>query len=249
MAEIQLGQLKAEARRALRGRRPSAFLVSLAYYLVVLLLSFLSWRIMMTVMHFPEIMALSEQMLSAATQAEQLRIVNDLAALSDGWERAGEYLLTAIRIMDSMLAMGFMGYCLGLVRGEDGSVGSIFDAFANFLRFLGMNILIYLITNALALLLIIPGAIMSYAYAMAPYVLMDSPRKGPVECMRESRLLMRGNKFKLFLLDLSMLGWLLLTAIPGVGVYTMPYYYCARANFYRAVSGRPDAPEHVDVLV
>ena len=247
--EIDLTALRAEARRAIRGRHPSAFLVSLAYYLILLLLSFLSQRIMMTAMHFPEIMALSEQMLDAVTQAEQLDIVNSLSALSDGWERAGEYMLTAIRIMDAMLQMGFMSYCLGLLRGEDGSVGAIFDAFGNFLRFLGMNILIYLVTSALTLLLIIPGIVISYAYALAPYLLMDDPRKGPVECMRESRARMRGFKGKLFLLDLSMLGWLLLTAVPGAGVYTLPYYYCARANFYRALTGREKAPEHVDIVI
>ena len=244
-----IGAWKRDARQAIRGRRPSAFLVALAYYLIILLLTFLAQRVMTTAMHFPEIMALSERMVNARTQAEQMEILEDLAALSDGWERAGEYVILAIRIMSTMLAMGFMRYCLGLTRGEEGSVGSIFDAFGNFFRFLGMNILIYLITSALAFLLIIPGVVMGYAYALAPYLLMDDPGKGPVQCMRESRQMMRGNKGTLFLLDLSMLGWLLLSIIPGAAVYVWPYYYCARANFYRAVSGRGDAPEHVDVVI
>ena len=247
--EINLSALRAEARQSLRGRHPSAFLVSLAFYLILLLLAFLRQRIMMTAMHFPEIIALSERMLNATTQAEQLEIVEALAGLSDGWERAGEYVLMAIRIMNAMLTMGFMSYCLGLLRGEDGSVGCIFDAFGNFFRFLGLNILIYLVTSALTILLIIPGIVMSYAYALAPYLLMDDPRKGPIECMRESRSRMRGFKAKLFLLDLSMIGWILLSILPGAGVYTLPYYYCARANFYRAVTGQADAPKHVDISV
>ena len=244
-----IGAWKRDARQAIRGRRPSAFLVALAYYLIILLLTFLAQRVMTTAMHFPEIMALSERMVNAQTQAEQMEILEDLAALSDGWERAGEYVILAIRIMSTMLTMGFMRYCLGLTRGEEGSVGSIFDAFGNFFRFLGMNILIYLITSALAFLLIIPGVVMGYAYALAPYLLMDDSGKGPVQCMRESRQMMRGNKGTLFLLDLSMLGWLLLSLVPGAAVYVCPYYYCVRANFYRAVSGRGDAPEHVDVVI
>ncbi|MBR1659721.1 MAG: hypothetical protein IJ705_05340, partial [Oscillospiraceae bacterium] len=92
-----IGAWKRDARQAIRGRRPSAFLVALAFYLVILLLTFLAQRVMTTAMHFPEIMALSERMVNAQTQAEQMEILEELAALSDGWERAGEYVILAIR--------------------------------------------------------------------------------------------------------------------------------------------------------
>ena len=247
--QVNLTEIRTEARQALRGRHPSAFLVSLAFYLVLVLLAILSQRLMTTTMHFEEIMELSEQMVNAQTEAQQMRILESLAALSDTREMVGEYMLLAIDLMEAMLTMGFMSYCLGLSRGIDGSVGSMFDAFGNFFRFLAINILISLLVSLAMLLLIVPGIILSYAYALAPFLLMDDPQKGPIQCMRESREWMRGNKGKLFLLDLSMLGWLVLTVIPGAAVYTLPYYYTARANFYRAVTGRWEAPTHVDIVI
>ena len=245
---MELIELKLEARRAIRGRHPSAFLVSLAYYLLLVLLAVLTQRLAMTVLRLPELLSLSEQMVQAATAAEQERILEAAVALTDARERFGEYVLLAIEIMEMMLTMGFFGYCLGLLRDQEGSVGSLFDAFGNFLRFLGMNALIYIVTSLLSLLLI-PGVIASYCYALAPYLLMDDPRRGPVECMRESREWMRGNKLRLFLLDLSMLGWYIASVIPGPSVYALPYICAVRANFYRAVTGRRDAPEHIDVSI
>ena len=247
--QIHLTELKVEARQAIRGRHPSAFLVSLAFYLILVLLTLLSRRLMITTMHFEEIIALSEQMAAAQTQAQQMRILESLAALSDTRERLGEYMILAIDLMETMLMMGFAKYCLDLSRGIDGTVWSLFDAFGNFFRFLGLNILISILVSLATLLLIIPGIILSYSYALAPYLLMDDPKKGPIQCMRESRERMRGHKWKLFLLDLSLLGWLLLTLIPGVAIYTVPYCYTVRANFYRAVTGRWEAPEHVDIIV
>ena len=87
----------------------------------------------------------------------------------------------------------------------------------------------------------------SYAYSMAHLIMADYPGVGAIEALRLSRQLMKGNKWKLFCLDFSFIGWMLLGACAcGLGVYVVtPYQYVARAAFYHEISGRK-TPEDVE---
>ena len=60
----------------------------------------------------------------------------------------------------------------------------------------------------------------SYSYAMAPYVMAEHPALTANEALTESRRIMDGNKWRLFCLDFSFLGWELLCSVPMfVGFY------------------------------
>ena len=87
----------------------------------------------------------------------------------------------------------------------------------------------------------------SYAYSMAHMIMADYPGVGAIEAMRLSRQMMKGNKFRLWCLDLSFIGWHLLGACCcGLGAYAVtPYQYVARAAFYHEISGRK-TPEDVE---
>ena len=62
--------------------------------------------------------------------------------------------------------------------------------------------------------------------------------------MRESKRLMRGNKWRLFCLQLSFLGWLLLGCLTlGIGLlWVYPYQSAAEAAFYLEITGRRPSP-------
>ena len=81
---------------------------------------------------------------------------------------------------------------------------------------------------------IIPGIILAYAYSMTAYLLEDRPDLSARETLRASRLLMRGHKFDLFWLQLSFIGWLLLSFLTlGIGLlWLVPYMETAQAAFY-----------------
>lgn len=85
-----------------------------------------------------------------------------------------------------------------------------------------------------SLLLIIPGIIKSYSYAMSNYIMADNPEVGALEAITKSRKMMKGHKFRLFVLDLSFIFWYLLVAITfGIaGIYVDPYVQATKANFY-----------------
>ena len=58
-----------------------------------------------------------------------------------------------------------------------------------------------------SLLFVIPGIIKSYEYRMVPYLLSENPGMSDKEAFAESKRLMNGNKWKTFVLDLSFIGW------------------------------------------
>ena len=89
-------------------------------------------------------------------------------------------------------------------------------------------------------LLIIPGIIKYYSYLMVPYILADDPSMGGTEAITLSRQMMNGHKWNAFVLDLSFLGWDILSALT-CGIlgffYVGPYKYCTKAELYRAIKG------------
>ena len=91
-----------------------------------------------------------------------------------------------------------------------------------------------------SLLFIIPGIIASYRYALAPYLMTENPEIGVMEAISRSKELMRGNKARLFCLQFSFLGWILLCILTlGIGsLWLSPYMKAAEAAFYLDVTGR-----------
>lgn len=84
------------------------------------------------------------------------------------------------------------------------------------------------------LLFFIPGIVKAYAYSMVPYILADNPNIGYKRALQLSKQMTSGQKFKLFVLDLSFLGWLILGALALlVGVlFVMPYVNATKAELY-----------------
>lgn len=84
-------------------------------------------------------------------------------------------------------------------------------------------------------LFIIPGVIKAYEYRMVTYILADHPEMSWQEVLNRSKEMMRGNKMKAFLLDLSFIGWILL-GILTCGIvyvfYTQPYMMSTGAALY-----------------
>ena len=73
---------------------------------------------------------------------------------------------------------------------------------------------------------------------MIPYLLAENENMTKEEAFAESRRLMKGNKWRAFVLDLSFIPWLFLSAVTlgMVGVfYVTPYMYSTGAAFYQAL--------------
>lgn len=95
-----------------------------------------------------------------------------------------------------------------------------------------------LYTALWSLLLVIPGVIKSYEYRMITYILTDCPDMSRQDAFRISKEMMKGNKWKAFILDISFFGWALLATITCgfAGIfYTSPYISATNAELFIAI--------------
>lgn len=131
-----------------------------------------------------------------------------------------------------------LGYATHLMKQHDGEALDIKDLFGQFHRF-GDGFCLYLLEGLYiflwSLLLVIPGIIASYRYAMAPFIMAENPEMTASEAINASKDLMNGHKWELFCLDFSFIGWNLLNVLTmGIGSIALhPYMNAARTAFYR----------------
>ena len=220
--------MKREAKEAMRTHRPSTYLISFVFILIGLVLNWLGRKLTLPSLSMEEIMALVGE--PSAFEGIAIRAVTEISPIA-------RILSVAIDIMQIVIAGGFSLACLNIARRLEANVGTLFEMFGWFFRFLWLNILMAIFVFLWSLLFVIPGIIAAYRYSMAVFIFCDDPEKGALNCIRESKEMMRGHKWQLFVLNLSFLGWALLSIIPFVGIYTEPYIATTKANFYRALRG------------
>ena len=81
----------------------------------------------------------------------------------------------------------------------------------------------------------IGGIIKKYEYSMIPYILAENPTMGRKDAFFLSRQLMRGNKWRMFLLHLSFIGWSILSLLTfGIldFLFVNPYQTATDAELY-----------------
>ena len=118
-------------------------------------------------------------------------------------------------LISGALELGLTIYFLATFRGHNVVPKDVFLGFERFGKALGLFLFRYLFIFLWTLLFIVPGIIASIRYSQAFFVLADDPNKSIRQCMDESKAMMRGNKWKYFLLSLSFIGWYILASVPG----------------------------------
>ncbi len=124
-------------------------------------------------------------------------------------------------------------------RNKPADVGEIGYGFKNF----GRSVLGLFLSELLIMIgciVVIPGIILSYSYRLVPYIIADDPTISATDAIKKSREMMKGYKWKSFVLDLSFIGWALLSGITLglVGIfYAYPYMFATYAEMYKVIAG------------
>ena len=231
--------IKHNSRVLLSASKPSPFLVFLVYYVICYVLEYLVYSVS------GYFTAMSEVML----QYQQENF--DYLPVLPPPTIPSSLILLALNIMLLMLSVGLTIYFFGVASGKKVGFGSLFDGFAIFGKVLWLEILIYIFTLLWTMLFIIPGIIAAYRYRMALYIMLDHPEYSALECIRQSKAMMSGRKGELFVLDLSFLGWYLLTIVPFVTIFVTPYTGLTYANYYLALRDMPgeDSAAPTDAVI
>lgn len=107
---------------------------------------------------------------------------------------------------------------------------------------LEMFFTLYFSLLGVSVIFMIPGIIKSYEYAMIPYIVAEDADISVKEAFKRTKLMMKGNKFRYFALNLSFIGWILLGILAlGFGIlFVMPYVFAATTHFYIDAKSRVD---------
>jgi uncharacterized membrane protein len=119
--------------------------------------------------------------------------------------------------------------------GKQNLVSDYFKLFKDkYIIALPVVALTYLYTFLWTLLFIIPGIIKGYSYALASYISIEDNNIPAEQCINKSMQMMEGHKMRLFLLDLSFIGWYFVAFLTfGIGLFwVVPYHEMARLLFY-----------------
>lgn len=144
-------------------------------------------------------------------------------------------------IVGSAVELGYNLFNIYLYENKGApKIETLFSRFSIFGNALLLRFLMALKIFLWMLLLIVPGIIAAYRYAMAPYLLAEHPELTASEAIEKSKQMMSGNKGRLFCLQFSFIGWILLAALTwGVGFFFLaPYTKAAETAFYLDLTGR-----------
>lgn len=221
-------ELKYRAKDALRGHYWAAFLVALVFELIVSppTFSIPNLKIEIPVEVFENI---SIQVSAPSLLAPMLYFILGNALIA--------FLLMMLLQVFLFLPLG-VGYHRYFLSGAQ-SCGSIQDILFPFTSGCWFNTVCAMLLQSIyiflwSLLLLIPGIVKSYAYAMVPYLLAENPSLSPSRAIQLSKEMTHGYKADMFVLDLSFWGWYLLGMLAcGIGIlFVHPYYRATHAQLY-----------------
>ena len=145
-------------------------------------------------------------------------------------------VLVAKVFVGNLLKMGGYRFFILNQTAQPG-IGTLLDGFrsGHYVNIVLTMFLRDLFTALWSLLLVVPGIVKHYEYLMVPYIIAENPTMDYKEAFQISKQMMDGEKMEAFIMDLSFLGWYLLSAVTcGLLAifYVNPYVQASFAEMY-----------------
>ena len=154
-------------------------------------------------------------------------------------------------VLGSVIEVGYSKFNLDLVdRRSEAKIETMFGYFSFWKTTAAARLLQTLYILLWSLLFIIPGIIAAYSYSMTGYILADNPDMTADEAIARSKQMMDGNRWRLFCLQISFIGWSILSSLLTFGIgdlWLTPYRQAASAVFYREISGTEVQEETIEI--
>ena len=151
-----------------------------------------------------------------------------------------------VDILDSLLGIlmmplgiGTTAFFVSLIENENFEAKDLFKYYHDFVKVMGVTILMGLIVMLGYICFIIPGIILTLSYSLVPIILIKKPELGIVETLKYSREKMQGHKLDAFVLGLSFIGWAILGTLTfGIlYIWLFPYMQLTFTKFYLNILG------------
>lgn len=142
-------------------------------------------------------------------------------------------MIILISIINYIFQIGLTKYMINFVQNKKKSLKELFTNFKNYKKIIITYL--YQIKNIFlwVLFLIIPGIIKKYSYSLVPYILIDNKNLKAKDILKLSEDMMKGHKKDLFILNLSFIGWHILSiyTLFILELWIIPYQKTANTKF------------------
>jgi uncharacterized membrane protein len=140
-------------------------------------------------------------------------------------------------LLNGAFSLGLTMFTLEIVRTQKGNFNTGFKGFKQFGSSFVATLLMGIFICLWSILLVIPGIIACFRYAMTYFILADNPEISGSEAIKKSKEMMIGHKSELFVLFLSFFWWFILCIITFglAAIYVSPYVSATVANFYERI--------------
>ena len=140
-------------------------------------------------------------------------------------------------LVGSIVGLGYAKFNLALYKDEPVDFKMIFSERSRYKDCFALFVMQWLSVAVGTMLLVVPGVLLYYGQKMAAYIMIEHPEMSAREALAASRAMMKGNKWRLFCLTFSFIGWDLLASLTlGLGNFLVcPYVEAAGAAFYNEI--------------
>lgn len=150
-----------------------------------------------------------------------------------------DILDSLLGILMMPLGIGTTAFFVSLIENTNFEAKDLFKYYHDFVKVIGVTILMSLIVMLGYICFVIPGIILTLSYSLVPIILIKKPELGIVETLKYSREKMQGHKLDAFVLGLSFIGWAILGALTfGIlYIWLYPYMQLTFTKFYLNILG------------
>lgn len=147
------------------------------------------------------------------------------------WIGLGVLTLLAV-LLTPALSLGCNLYFVRRVEGEELGAKGLLSRMRLLGKALWLYVLLFVKIFLWTCLLIVPGAVASIRYSMAPYLLAERPEMSAWEAIEESKRIMKGQKSRYFVLILSFVGWTLACNFLQIALLEFSYIVAVVAGLF-----------------
>ena len=220
-------QLKMEARAITKNAKVSAYLFTLLYLAIGLVLDSLDWLTTGS----SDVLVYMETYMPEVDVSFYPTSPLSLPPVVSG------FISIVVSLVAVVLSAGYILYAMSVRKGLETPYATMFDGFLFAGKIILLSIVQYIFIFLWSLLFIIPGFIAGYRYRFALYNLCENPEMGVMEALNMSKAQTRGHKWELFVLDLSWIGWNILCALTlGIlSIWITPYIQQTDIGYFQAI--------------
>ena len=212
-------ELKENAKSSLKGNWGQAIIVMIIYGLITLAISCIGFMGKGVNLNDPQ--AIEAILNGTSSLVSPAQVISAILSI----------------FVTSFLALGSVSFYMKLSRNEEVTYKELFSKTGLWALYIGVSVMTAIFVGLWSLLLVIPGIVATYKYAMVDYIMVDNPNIGVFEAIRKSKEMMYGHKLDYFILQFSFLGWAILSVFTFglLMLYVAPYMNVTCANFYYSI--------------